>query len=462
MSVLVVRGGTVVLAGTPPFRADVAAESGRVQAIGANLPKGDMEVDATGLHVLPGIVDPHVHFGNTIPFAEDVRGDTGAALVGGITTAGVFLRSLDSYLTSLPEFRSAIDDGSWIDAFFHLQIFTDEQIREIEAYSSNFGITSFKFYMSGIPGIVPYVNNGTLLKGLRAVAALGPRSVVAVHCEDAALIDSARADLARDPGAGRLADWERAHPDLAEVVAIETASRLAAEAGVRLYIVHVSSAAGLSSVRRLLGMGYDLVAETTSPYLCLSSDDANQLLLKMVPPIRSKPNGEALWQGLRDRVISTIGTDNTPRTRASKKADADLLTAMSGYPMLPVHLPALLHNGWHERRLPLETLVDCICRKPAETFGLYPRKGSLQIGSDADMVVVDLAESRIVDPGELNTIWDFSPFERKRLYGWPRYTIKNGELVVARGEIVGERSGKYIPRPLESRSEPIAGRAGPR
>jgi dihydropyrimidinase len=457
VSVLVVRGGTVVVPGTPPFRADVAAESGRVQAIGLNLPKGDSEIDANGLHVFPGIVDPHVHFGNTIPFADDVAGDTGAALIGGITTAGVFLRSLDSYLASLPTFRSAIDDGSWIDVFFHLQIFTDEQIREMEEYSSNFGITSFKFYMSGIPGIVPYVNNGTLLQGLRAAAALSQRSVVAVHCEDAALIDSARADLARDPGAGRLADWERAHPDLAEVVAIETAVRLAAEARVRLYVVHVSSAAGLSSVRRLLAMGYDFVAETTSPYLCLSSDDSNELLLKMVPPIRSKSNGEALWQGVRDRVISTIGTDNTPRTRASKKPDADLLTAMSGYPMLPVHLPALLHYGVHERRVPLETLVDCICRKPAETFGLYPRKGTVQIGSDADMVIVDLTETRVVDPGELNTIWDFSPFEHKRLYGWPRYTIKNGELVAAHGRIVGERSGRYIARPLDTRPEPIPG-----
>src|SRR5439155_27147176 len=212
--------------------------------------------------------------------------------------------------------------------FFHLQIFTEEQISEIEAYSRQFGVTSFKFYMSGIPGIVPYVNNGTLLHGLRAVAALGPHAIAAVHCEDGALIDAARADFARNPGAGRLADWELAHPDLAEVIAIETAARLAAEAGVRLYIVHLSSAAGLESVRRLLEAGYELVAETTSPYLCLSSDDPNQLLLKMVPPIRTPSNGEALWQGVRDRVISSIGTDNTPRTRASKKPDAGVLSAM--------------------------------------------------------------------------------------------------------------------------------------
>ena len=191
---LVVRNGTLVIPGVGTVAADVGVCGSCIAAIGDELSGSAQEVlDAGGKVVLPGIFDPHVHIGNELSFEHEAQSETRAAILGGVTTIGIMLRSLeDSYFLHLPAFRRAMDETSYVDSVFHLQIFTEQQIAEMPDYARQYGVRSFKFYMSGIPGIVPYVNNGTLLHGLRAVAALGPHAIAAVHCEDGALIDAAR------------------------------------------------------------------------------------------------------------------------------------------------------------------------------------------------------------------------------------------------------------------------------
>jgi len=190
-----------------------------------------------------------------------------------------------------------------------------------------------------------------------------------------------------------------------------------------------------------------MTVETTSPYLGLSSDDPNGFLLKMVPPIRTRANTEALWSGLLDGTIELIGTDNTSRTRATKQPEAGLHGARPGYAGLGTHLPAVLHFGHHVRGVPLETLVERMCRMPARVFGLYPRKGTIAIGSDADLVVLDVDLEREVRPAALAGMSDFSPFEGKRLRGWPAATIKGGRVVARDGRLVDDRPhGRYLPR----------------
>jgi len=346
---LLVRGGTLVLTGTGLVRADVGIADGRIAALGEDLGGAAEILDARGKVVLPGVVDPHVHLGNTLPFEEEVGSETRAAVIGGVTTVCVFLRRTDSYLKHLPEFQRAVEESSWVDAAFHLQIFTEEQLDELPRCAQEYGIRSFKFYMSGIPGIVQSVSDAFLLEGFRRVAALGPDAVACVHAENASLVEHARADLARKKPEGTLADWEGAHPAEAEALAIQTAAYLATEAGAHLYIVHLSSAEGLRTVQRYRGNGLRLTVETTSPYLGLSSDDPNGFLLKMVPPIRSAANTQALWEGVLDGSIDLIGTDNTSRTRATKQPDAGLHGARPGYAGLGTHLPALLCFGHHAR-----------------------------------------------------------------------------------------------------------------
>jgi dihydroorotase-like cyclic amidohydrolase len=260
------------------------------------------------------------------------------------------------------------------------------------------------------------------------------------------LIDAARNNLKLRKPEGTLADWEEAHPAEAEALAIQTAVYLAKLAGAHLYVVHLSSRQGLEVVRACRRAGAHFTVETTSPYLGISSDDSNGFLAKMVPPVRTPEHGSALWEGLRDGTIQTVGTDNTSRGRKTKQPQAGLHGSRPGLPVLGTHLPALLHFG-RLRGVALETLVERATRAPARVYGIYPRKGTIAVGSDADLVVVDLDLEKVVRAEDLQGMSDFSPFEGKTLRGWPVATVKGGRIVARDGKIVGPPSGRYSPRP---------------
>lgn len=443
---LLVRGGTAIVPGVGAFAADIGVSEGRIAALGDDLGSADETIDARGKVVLPGIFDPHVHIGNELSFEEEAESETRAAILGGVTTIGIFLRSLeDSYLTHLPGFRSAMDQQSYVDSIFHPQIFTREQIAEIPRYADEYGIRSFKFYMSGLPGIVKSIPDDLLLEGFRMVASLGRDAVACVHCENGALVDQARASLKQRKPEGALADWAEAHPPEAEALAIQTALYLANLAQAHLYVVHLSSREGLAVVRAARRDGMRFTVETTTPYLGLNSDDANGFLAKMVPPIRAKEHGDALWRAVAEGMVNTIGTDNTSRSRRTKNPDAGLHGARPGLPVLGTHLPTLLHYG-RARGIPIETLIDRVTRAPAAIYGLYPRKGTIAIGSDADLAIVDTELERVVRAEELKGMSDFSPFEGKKLRGWPIATIKSGQIIARDGCIVAPANGRYLPR----------------
>ncbi len=443
---LVVRGGTLVIPGVGLIRSDVGVSGDKIVALGDDLLGHAEEIyDARGKMVLPGIFDPHTHIGNERSYDEEAESETRAAVLGGVTTIGIFLRSLeDSYMLHLPAFRRAMDELSYVDSVFHPQIFTEEQINEIPRYAAEFGIRSFKFYMSGMPGIVKSIPDDVLLHGFRTVAGLGADAIACVHCETGALIDQARKELQKKKD-GTLADWEFAHPADAEALAIQTALYLSKIAGAHLYVVHLSSRQGLEVVRNARRQGLRFTVETTTPYLGIASDDPNGFLVKMVPPVRTKDHHDALWQGVLEGSINTIGTDNTSRARATKKPEAGLHGARPGLPALGTHLPALLHYG-RLRGVPLELLVDRATRAPARIYGIYPKKGTITVGSDADLAIVDLDLERVVRAEDLQGMSDFSPFEGKKLRGWPIATIKAGKIVARDGKIVGKPTGRYLPR----------------
>lgn len=451
---LVVRRGTLVIPGIGQVAADVGIIGGRIAALGDDLGPSEEVYDARGKVVLPGIVDPHIHIGNELPFEQEACTETRAAVLGGVTTVGIFLRWMDgSYLDApaLPAFRKAMDEKSYVDSIFHPQIFTEQQIAEIPRYAQEYGIRSFKFYMSGMPGIVRSVSDDVLLEGFRQVASLGPDAIACVHCETGALIDKARNDLKKNKPEGTLADWANAHPGEAEALAIQTAVYLAKIAGAHLYVVHLSSKQGLEVVKAARREGAQFTVETTSPYLGISSDDPNGFLAKMVPPVRSREHGAALWSAVLDGNVATIGTDNTSRVRKTKQPEAGLHGARPGLPVLGTHLPAMLHFG-RLNNMPLEMLVERACRAPARVYGIYPRKGTIAVGSDADLAIVDLDLERVVDAKELQGMSDFSPFEGKKLRGWPVATVKAGKIACRDGKIVGEPTGRYIPRPAPAKT----------
>lgn len=443
---LVVCGGTLVIPGVGLVRSDVGISGGKIIALGKDLSRAECEVyGARGKMVLPGIFDPHTHIGNESSYDEEAESETRAAVLGGVTTIGIFLRSLEeSYMLHLPAFRRAMDELSYVDSVFHPQIFTEEQINEIPHYAAEFGIRSFKFYMSGMPGIVKSIPDDMLLHGFRMVASLGADAIACVHCETGALIDHARKELQKKKE-GTLADWEFAHPADAEALAIQTALYLSNIAGAHLYVVHLSSRQGLEVVRSARRQGLRFTVETTTPYLGIASDDPNGFLVKMVPPVRTRDHHDALWAGLLEGSINTVGTDNTSRMRASKNPGGGLHGARPGLPALGTHLPALLHYG-RLRSVPLEILIDRATRGPAKVYGIYPKKGTIAVGSDADLAIVDLDLERVVRAEELQGMSDFSPFEGKTLRGWPVATIKGGQIIARDGKIVAKPNGRYLPR----------------
>lgn len=442
---LVIRNGVLVIPGAGEIEADVGIVGERIATIGKNL-TGAQSYDAVGRAVLPGIFDPHVHIGNELSFDEEAETETRAAVLGGVTTIGIFIRSLEqSYLPQLPGLRATMDSKSYTDSIFHPQLFTGQQIGEIPQCARDHGIRSFKFYMSGMPGIVKSVPDDMMLAGFRKIATLGDDVVACVHCETGSLIERARNELRTRKPEGTLADWEDAHPADAEALAIRTAAYLAKTAGVHLYVVHVSSRQGVEAVRLARADGTRLTAETITPFLGISSDDPNGFLCKMVPPVRAPEHRAALWDAIRDDTIDTVGTDNTSRRRASKQPEAGLHGARPGHPSLGTHLPVLLHHG-RLHGIALQRLVELATRNPAQTYGLYPRKGTIAPGSDADLVVIDLDREKKVRAEDLRGMSDFSPFEGKVLRGWPVLTIKAGRIVARDGEIVGPPTGRYLLR----------------
>lgn len=437
---LAIHGGTLVIPGVGTVRAGVAMEGGRIAAVARDedLPSAREQVDARGRFVFPGFFDPHIHLGQVLSFDEECETETRAALAGGITTLGCFVRRLEgSYKEDLPAWTSAVEKHASTDLVFHPQIFTRQQLEEIPRYAAEDGITSFKVYMAGIPKVVPAVDDGFILETMRTVATLGDRAILAVHCENQAMLTMAYEQVARAVGEqGTLADWSDTRPNYAEEEGVVRACFMAGLAGVRMYVVHLSTAEAAARLREIRAWNRRIAVETTSMYLSVNKFDPAGLLAKMVPPVRRPEDQEALWQAVRDDVIDTFGTDNTSRNLAVKKPEAGWLKAMSGYPALATHVPLLLHEGHHRRGIPLQTIAEKGCRNPAQAYGIYPRKGTIAVGSDADLVVVDLERQRVVDPKALHSFSDFNVHQGRTLKGWPVMTIKGGVIAVQENAIL--------------------------
>lgn len=426
---LLLRGGVVMLPEIGPLRTNLAVKNGKVMALSHEEIPAVQTIDARDLHILPGIIDPHTHIGLMAPPQVEWESESRSALIGGVTTVGCFLSQGESYLPTLRELQQIVGEQSRIDAFFHLTLREPGHLEELQQYRA-MGISSFKMYMYGVPGVMPHQEDGFLVEAMEHLHRLGDGIVLCIHAENASMIDHLQTGPVQT-----LEDWAATHPDLSESDAVLRAAYLGREKGVQVYTVHVSTKDSAAILPRAKEDG--LLVETTSPYLTLNHQNGPGPLGKMLPPFRGQESVDALWDAIKAGLIDTIGTDNVTLTLEQKQPQS-MQGAFPGYPALATHLPSVIDEGVHRRGIPLEKLVPLMTMNPAKIFGIYPRKGTLLPGSDADLVLLDVNQQKAVDPQALCSRSDFSLYQGKSLRGWPRATIKGGSIVMWNGRIVDD------------------------
>ena len=394
-------------------------------------------IDAMGRYVLPGVIDPHVHFGLGSP--DDYTSETMAAAIGGVTTVGNFLMNPEPYEDLFDAEREKGERSAYVDFILHFTVMSDHHVARLPQYIQ-MGVPTFKYFMSfkgdegrylGVTG----TDDGLLYEFLEALGK-HPKAVTAIHTENIEVVWRLRKRL-QDSGADGLPAWDASRPDFVEADDLHTACYFARLTKARIYVVHVSSQEAMD-VARDQERKYDGVYVETCPhYLTHTRNTELGTLGKVNPPLRSQSDVEALWEAVFDGTVDVIGSDHNSRRRKSKQKS--IWQAAAGFPGLPTLLPVLLSEGVNKRGLDMSRVVQMTSDSPARIFNLYPKKGTIQVGSDADLTVVDLNLEREVRPQELHSFSDYSLYEGQTLKGWPILTMVRGKTVMQDGKIVGQR-----------------------
>ncbi len=429
------------------LEADVVIDEGKVVSLVRDSSKiaTDRRLDARGRFVLPGLIDPHTHWGvfnlpDLDAFARQCRSESASTLAGGVTTVMHCAMDRGSYLAHLPRKQSIIEKEAGVDVVFYPALTTLEQVQEVERLVSE-GVTSFKLFLNG--DAFYGIPEGLLYPALRTILRAGGMPMV--HCEWTPpalellvkeLSDQRRTDLKA---------WADARPNVLEVTAMERVFRLVEELSGPVYVVHVSSREGPSVAETARARGVAVYLETCPQYLALDYGMPSvQRLGKVKPPIRAPEDREALWRGVLGGTIDTIGTDHcTLMLRTQKEGKGDIWTQQNGFTGTETMLPILLSEGVRRRGLSWERLVE-ITSSNAARIHRIPGKGSLRPGSDADLVLVDPKRETTLSADRLHSACDFTLFEGWKVTGMPVSTVRAGALVMEEGELRPGPGGRVL------------------
>jgi dihydropyrimidinase len=452
ISSTIVRNGLVLLPGSEPSAVDLLLENGKFAAIlerGQKIAGGHDVIDASGLHVFPGLIDPHVHFGFGEPVTEYTT-ETIYAAQGGYSTIIAFLLKNESYMKTFTEERDECSRRSFVDFAFHFCTAGETHLEELAQYVGDCGVTSFKFVMNfkadegrylGLDG----TDDGYLLDLLTAAAEMDLMMVI--HPENIEIVNRIRRRV-QLAGLDTLKDYCLSKPAVTEVENMIRAMYLAEFTGARIYFPHVSSKEALREARLWRGRYGNISLETCPHYLTHTEDSDLGSVGRANPPFRTVEDNDALWQGIEDGTIDTVGSDHVPRKLATKQKG--IWQASQGFPGTATILPVLLSEGFHKGRLSLKRIAEVCSTNPARIFGLERTKGSIRVGADADLTFVDLEKTRVVKASELGSYSDYSLYDGWNLKGWPVRTVVRGTTVMLNGEIVGPPgTGDYLPRVAE-------------
>jgi len=457
MSVLF-KGGTIVNA-TGRYVADVFADGDKIKAIGTDLDNpADEVVDAKGLYILPGAIDPHTHI--SMPFMgtyaqDDYQSGTIAAACGGVTCVVDFdLQQKGESLLQAIERKKALAEGkAVVDYSLHPAVMDPrpEVVAEVKKACQEYGTTSFKIFM-----VYDFrVDDATMIKLLEETKKYG--GLVQVHAENVYIIQHMNELLAKE---GKLEPYYHAvsRPNIAEEEAIGRAAKMVELTGSRIYIVHLSSKEGLWKVKEARDRGIDVYAETCPQYLVLDETrykepDWNGAKYVMSPPLRTKESNEALWMGLKGDDLQVVATDHCPFDFKGKKdmfGKDDYKKIPNGAPGIETLLMVVHSEGVAKGRISLERMVDVLSTGTARMFGLKD-KGEIAVGKDADIVVFNPQQKFTITQSKLHMNVDYTPYEGMEITGMPSFVYSRGKKVAQwngkQMEFVGEVGrGRFIKR----------------
>ncbi len=433
---------------TQPTQQDVLVIEGKIAARlspGTPVDTGLPIIDAKGLIAFPGLIDAHVHFG----FAEKIteyETETIYAAQGGFSTVlGYFLNNED-YKDVYEREQAYAKTRCYVDYGFHFSAANEMHIAQMAQYVKTYGVTSFKYFMNfkgeegrylGLDGtddgfFYDLLSNAAQLKGVTIVC----------HTENIEIVNRLRSKI-QSIESPTLKDWARAKPPFTEAESCVRAMYFAEQLGAQIYIPHISTRLALDEVRKWRDR-YDRVFVETCPHYLTHTEESNLGSMgKANPPFRSADDVAAMWEGLQDGSIHVVASDHVPRKRATKEKPFWL--ASQGFPGTATILPVLLSEGYHKGRLSLQRIAQLLTQSPAEIFNIQDHKGSLEIGKDADITLVDLNLEREVKASELGSYSDYSLYDGVRLKGWPVRTILRGQTIMERGQIKGlPGGGQYL------------------
>lgn len=474
----VVRGGDLVIPKQGIVRADLGIKGGKIAAIAQEIPDddGSRVMDATGKKIFPGAIDSHSHIGIYRPLSEDAASESASAASGGVTTICSYFRTGKNYLNKtgafkdiFPELLEKSADSFRIDYSYHIACMSSEQINEIEWLVKEGGVSTFKYYMfyksldlSGDKPSGDYLmlskdvlDFGFLYRLMSEVARMNKAFAghnpikLSIHCENPEIIAAMSAWAKKNPTGNTMKDYSNGRPPWQEALAIKEVAFLADQTGCPVNLLHLSSEdaidAGMQAVAEYPEV--DFLLEATLHHLAMSNDNDYGPLGKVNPPVRDQANVDYLWQAVLDGLIDTVVSDHACHPKDMRQGD--LWTIMPGFGGTGLMLPVLITEGYHKRGLDLTRISELSAYNPAVLHNLYPKKGTIAVGSDADLVVVDLNDEKTVTTELLQSAQDYTPFEGLKLKGWPEQTIVRGQTVFEHGKVVVQPGyGQYIKRPV--------------
>jgi len=455
----VISNGSIVTA-EEEYEASIYIKDGKISAISQTPLGGESKktTDATGLHVLPGLIDTHIHSRDGgATYKEDFYHSTQAAAAGGITTVFEMpntnppVNHKENFYKQADNLKSKahVDFGIWGICLGDLNIKDLEGLHEA-------GVIGFKYFwgyavdkntyqliynfVEGMEDVIPPCNDGEVYRMLEEVAKTG--QTLAIHAENSDVINHLT-EVMKATGKDDYETVLASRPSLVEELTIQTGISMAKKTGTRLHILHVSSAEGVKLIQKAQEEGYPITAETCPHYLFLTNEDYDRIgpSMKVYPMVKYQKDQDKLWEGIANGVLSFVCSDHAPHTEEEKKGS--LWTVPAGMCGVETLAPLML-NAVSEKKLTLQKVVSLLSTNPAKHYGVYPQKGALLVGSDADFTIVDMNKEAVIQKDKLHSKSKVTAYDGVSIKGVPVMTIVRGTIVMKEGAIISKPLGNLV------------------